>query len=92
MCLNAIVQSWCALKGQEVIISRGSYRRKDRPDLSWAFARLLSVTADDLDPISGHSVVSVIHLERDVLDQECPDLVTEPICVEAALQVGKGHI
>jgi hypothetical protein len=62
---------------------------KNRPNLSWAFARLLSVTADDLDPISGHSVVSVIHLERDVLDQECPDLVTEPICVEAALQVGK---
>ena len=52
---------------------------------SRSLARLLGVAADDLDLVGRHRVVPVIHLERDVLDHEGPDLVAEPVRIQASL-------
>lgn len=59
--------------------------RPDRAVLLGAFARSFRVTADDLNLISCYGLTAVVHLEGDILDQECPDVVTEAICVERAL-------
>lgn len=48
-------------------------------------ARAFGVTADNLDLISLHSVGAVVHLKRDVLNEESPHFVTESIRIEAAL-------
>lgn len=47
--------------------------------------RTLRVTADDLDSI-GVNLVRVVELEVDVLDDEGPNIVTEAVGIEVALQ------
>lgn len=56
-------------------------RRRHRTDVVAlrALAWLLRVAGHDLDLISLDGLASVIHLERHVLDEECPDFVAESI-------------
>ena len=45
---------------------------------------LLALAGDDLDSL-GLDIVRVVQLELDVLDNEGPDLVAEPVGVEMTL-------
>jgi hypothetical protein len=52
--------------------------------LLW-ISRPFAVAAHDLDLVCLHRLTRVLHLESDVLDQECPDLITETIGIKMAL-------
>ena len=45
----------------------------------------LAIAAHDLNLICLHRLTRVLHLERNVLDQECPYLVAETVGIEMAL-------
>ena len=45
----------------------------------------LRTAADDLDFVGLDSLCPVVHFEGDVLDEECPDFVAEPIGVKRSL-------
>ena len=45
-------------------------------------ARTLRVAADDLDLVGDYRLSAILHLERDVLDQESPDLIAESVGIE----------
>lgn len=47
-------------------------------------ARSLAVAAHDLHPVRGNGCL-VVELEGDILDQERPDFVAEPVGVEVTL-------
>lgn len=51
-------------------------------------SRLLGVAAHDFDPIR-LDVDRVVELEVDVFDQERPNIVTETVGIEMALEAGK---
>lgn len=53
--------------------------------LSRSLAWLLGVAANNLDLVRLHRLAAVVHLERHILDEEGPHLVTESIRVEAPL-------
>jgi hypothetical protein len=59
---------------------------------SGRIAGALRITADDLNLVCCDRLAAVLHLERDVLDQESPDLVAETVGVKRALllQVAPG--
>lgn len=50
--------------------------------LTWA----LGVAADDLDLVRDHGRSAILHLERDVLDEESPHLVAEAVGIQGALK------
>jgi hypothetical protein len=54
-------------------------------DSALYFARALCVAADNLDTV-GMDLVRVVELEVDVFDNEGPDVVTETVGIEVALQ------
>jgi hypothetical protein len=54
-------------------------------DSALYFAGALGVTADNLDTV-GMDLVRVVELEIDVFDNEGPDVVTETVSIEVALQ------
>jgi len=45
----------------------------------------LAIAAHDFDFIGLHRLARVLHLERNVFDQECPDLVAKSVGIEMAL-------
>lgn len=49
-------------------------------------ARPLAVAAHDSDLLRLYSLARVLHLERDIFDQEGPDFVAETVGVEMSLQ------
>lgn len=49
----------------------------------------LRAAADDLDLVGLHCLCSVVHLESDILDEECPDFVAEPVGVKRSLMGGE---
>ena len=61
---------------------RGARRARVSP---LRLTRTLRVAADDLDAV-GVDLIRVVELEVDVLDNERPDVITETIGVEMALQ------
>lgn len=48
-------------------------------------SRLLAVAADDPDLLALHSLTRILHLERNILDQESPNLVAEPVGIQMTL-------
>lgn len=48
--------------------------------------RLLGVATNNLDLVGGDGLTSSVHLECDILDEECPDFVAESVRVEAPLR------
>jgi hypothetical protein len=56
-----------------------------KPDSALDFAGALRVTADNLDSV-GVDLVRVVELEVDILDNEGPNVVTEAVGIEVALQ------
>ena len=54
--------------------------------MSSKLARALAVATHDLDLV-GSEVTTVVELEVDIADQECPDIVAEAIGVEVALPI-----
>jgi hypothetical protein len=48
---------------------------------------LLGIAAQDLDLVGYHSLLAILHLERDILDNEGPDLIAETVRIERALYV-----
>lgn len=66
-------------------VSSPSIQRQVTRSVLLALARLLGVAAYDLDLVRRDGVAAAVHLKGDVLDQEGPNLVAEPIGIEAAL-------
>ena len=51
---------------------------------SLGLSRSLAVAADDLDLVC-HNLLCILHLERNVFDQECPYLVAEAVGIKMTL-------
>lgn len=67
--------------------AKASHRKKKMQKQSryhLCLARSLAVAAHDLHPIRGNGCL-VVELEGDILDQERPHFVAEPVSVEVAL-------
>jgi hypothetical protein len=67
--------------------AQASHRKKKNAKQSRShlcLARSLAVAAHDLHPVRGNGCL-VVELEGDILDQERPDFVAEPVSVEVAL-------
>lgn len=45
----------------------------------------LGAAGHDLDPVRDHSLSAILHLERDVFNEESPHLITETVRIERAL-------
>lgn len=54
-------------------------------DALLTLARALRVAADNLDLVCHDRLAAIVHLERDVLDEESPHLVAETVGVQGAL-------
>ncbi len=54
-------------------------------------ARSLAIAAHDLNLIGMNGLARVLHLERNVLDQESPDLVAEAVRIKVTLSLVRLH-
>lgn len=64
---------------------RGTLSVNRRPHLCCRISWLLAVAADNPDFVALNSLTRVLHLERNILDQERPNFVAEPVGIEMAL-------
>lgn len=75
--------------------SRLSTQAEQSTGLKWSrvtgllLVGALRAAADDLDLVCHNRVAAVVHLERDILDQEGPHFVTEAVGIERTLSIPK---
>lgn len=70
---------------------RGRKRHESLNERELCLPRSLAVAAHDLDLVRGDCRL-VVQFERDILDEECPDFVTESVGIQVALFQEKGGV
>lgn len=73
-------------KSRNLVISLPARSKSvDSPQLGRRLARSLAIAAHDPDLVALHCLARILHLERNILDQESPDLVAEPVGIQMTL-------